>query len=66
MFNKLKVANLSIYQKNLFFIRLIIRRIRKIIQIIMNMSNYFFQCIYTLLKTLADNNCHLSGEQNPS
>ena len=44
---------------NLFFIRLT-RRIPKITQIIIDMPNYFFLNVFTLLKTLANNKCYLS------
>ena len=45
-----------IFNFNLFFIKIT----RKTFKVINNMSNFFFfHCIYTLLKTLADNSLHL-------
>ena len=49
----------------LLFVRIIIRK--KITQIIIDMPNFLFSnCIYNLLKTLADNNSYLFWVQNPN
>ena len=54
---------------NLFFIRLIgIKKSLKssLVYLIAFLFSFFFQCIYIILKTLADNTYHLYWEENPS
>ena len=63
-FSKLHPQKVHFKKKVQKIIIRLIRR-RKITQIIINMHKYFIpQCIYTLLKALADNNFHLSLADN--